>query len=125
MRFLQAECLGMQFGDADKIRIAPSSPSPRDVPDPIVKRDVCRERILAGDDVVEAREAKIFPDRLPRIRVSDSGAIRTLGSTARGPEGVGIVEHLRLQTGNRRTIREKTFADEGSRHDGDTRNSYP
>ena len=61
MRFLHAECLSADPGHSHIIRVTPSS-SPRDSPRAIIIGEVCRERILTGDDVVIARKAKIFPD---------------------------------------------------------------
>src|SRR2546426_1168291 len=62
------------------------------------------------------------PDRILRIRVSDRASIGTVGSTGRRPKGVGILEHLGLQTGNRRTIRHQTLAGEGARNNRGARN---
>src|SRR5262249_24407883 len=99
--------------------------SPRCVVGSIVHGDVCRERIVAGDDVVKARQAKIFPDPLPRIRVGEGGSIGTVESVGRRPEGVGILEYLRLQIGDRQPIRQKTLAGKRSRHNRYARNRQP
>src|SRR5439155_621214 len=103
MRFLQAECLGDVVRDSLEIRVAPPASSPRIDPEAIVPREVSIERILAGHDVVIACEAETFPDLLRRIRVRDRGTVGTIRSTRRWPECIGILEHRRLQTWNKRT----------------------
>ncbi|PYS35032.1 MAG: hypothetical protein DMG14_27965 [Acidobacteria bacterium] len=116
MRFFQAERFGEEVGDRLEIRIASAASSPRVDPEAIVHREVSIERILAGDDVVKSPEAKTFAYLLRRVRVGDRASVGTVRGTGRRPEGVCILEHFRLQTGNRRTIRHKTLAGERARH---------
>ena len=56
MRLFQAERLSVYVGDTFEIWGAPAASSPRVDPEAAVDGEVCRERILVGDDVVKARE---------------------------------------------------------------------
>ena len=125
MCFFQAQGLGVQFGQIGKIRVAPAAASPRHAPIAIVSGEVCREGIHTGNDLIKMGQAKMFSERLRRISVGDRASVGTVRRTGRRPEVLGILEHLRLQTGNRRTRRQtqgiprpqKTLASEGARHD--------
>src|SRR5437867_4166309 len=65
-----------------------------------------------------------LPPSRNTISVGDRAPVGTVRRTGRRPEVLGILEHLRLQTGNRRTCRQtqgiprpqKTLASEGARH---------
>src|SRR5262249_44666452 len=99
-------CLGVQFRQIDKIWVAPAAASPWDASGAIVHRQISRERILAGDDVVVACEAKIFRECLYRIRVGDGTSVGTVRGSGLRPEVFGKLQHTGLQTGNRRTNRQ-------------------
>src|SRR5215467_11661289 len=134
MRFFQAECFGDNVGDRVQIRVAPTAASPWVDPEAIVPGEVSIERILAGDNVIKAPDAKTLSNILRRIIVGNRTPVGTIGCTGQGPEEVRILEHRRLQTGNggthrhRRTVRTqgitgpcKTLAGVGAWHNRSAR----
>src|SRR4029077_4735742 len=114
MGFLQAHGLSVYVRELDEDRI-----DLRNAPEPIVDGVVCGEGIRAGDRVVKAHQAKIFANALERICETRGRAVRSVGTSGRRPESVGISHHRLLQTGTGRAVWQKTEAGFGAGHNGE------